>query len=203
MNLKSSEMNRNLFIGITTILMVLILISCASGVAVSKPVINPEIAIEELHKKGIVPISAGYKQSYFSVLPYLFVNEGDTFNIINGDCFNVKFGDNTNYNIKVGYWKKYEGFENVQVVLISMSENSKIPLKEQEVIVNSSKHGAFRKVELNQKDYWNKTQQRILLINPIPLQNEYDILKKIYDDVITVSVSDQKYTFVNPELVLE
>ena len=71
------------------------------------------------------------------------------------------------------------------------------------MIVNSSKHGAFRKVELNQKDYWNKTQQRILLINPIPLQNEYDILKKIYDDVITVSVSDQKYTFVNPELVLE
>ena len=196
-------MNRNLFIGITTILLVLILISCASGVAVSKPIINPEIAIEELHKKGIVPMRKRYKKPYFDIMHYLLYNENDVFNSIGGDFFNVKFKDNTNYNIMVGYWKKYEGFENAQVVLVSMSENSKIPLKDQEVVVNSSKHGTFKKIDLNQKDYWNKTQQRILFINSISLQNEYEILKKIYDDVITVTISDQKYMFLNPELVLE
>ncbi|RZS93633.1 hypothetical protein [Aquimarina brevivitae] len=177
-------------------------ISCGVKPKQAKPAYNNELSQEQLLAKGIVPISAKYKNSYFRVFPYLFYNKGNAFNSIAGDFFNVKY-KTSNFNIMVGFYKKYEGYENVQVVLVSMSENSKIPLKDQVLSATSSKHGDFSLVKLDQKNYYIRTLQQVLLINPLVINNDADILDKLYDDVITVTISDQEYTFLNPELKLE
>lgn len=167
----------------------------------SKPTVSLEIPIETLHKKGIVPIITNYKVSYFKVMPYLFYNEQDTFNELQGDFYNVDHSAMKDINIMVGYWKKYGDEQHSLIVLLSLSKSSVPALKDTPIKVESSKHGIFENRLLEQSGF-NKSQQRQLFVKKLNLENDQDAINKVFDDVSTITVGNQKYTFLNPELKL-
>lgn len=190
-------MNRLLIFTIS----LLFLTACSSSSKIIKPEFKPEFSIDILSKKGIAAIYPDYKKNYFKVFPYLFYNEQNTFNEIQGDFYNVTYKINDNLNILTGYQRRYRKYKNVLIVLIALSDSSKLPLNKLPISVESSKHGSFTKSKLGYSAY-NQKQQRVLFIKKLALKNKYDILNKIYDDVITVTIGGQVYTFLNPELEL-
>ena len=107
---------------------------------------KPEIAIDTLYKKGIVPMNKNYKKDYPKLLSYLFLNENDTFNGIKGDFFNVDFKDKSNLNIMVAYFEAYGKYKNALIVLISLSSTSTNSINNLSTSVKSSKHGDLKQV---------------------------------------------------------
>ena len=179
-----------------------VICSCSSSSKLIAPVVKPEIPLDILNKKGIAVYSPKYKQYYFKLLTYLFYNRNDTFNEFNGDFINVKHGELSNLNVMVGYWSSYGQHKTSLIVLLSMTESSKSSLRNASITVNSSKHGVFLKQDLINTRI-NNSQQRLLFVKKLILENEYDIINKVYDDVITITIGEQQYTFLNPELELD
>lgn len=185
------------------ILPLLVVLSCSTTSKLPKPEIQPEIPLSELNSKGIAAINPKYKQSYYKLLPYLFLDENGGFNEIKGDFYNVKFNMSSNINIMPGFWSDYGTYENSLIVLIALSETSTLPIKDIPISVESSKHGVFDSGKLIGDNQINKSQQRILFVKKLELENRFDILNKINDDVITVKVGGQIYKFLNPEIELD
>ena len=186
----------------TQILVIItLLISCSSTKNV-KPTITPEIDYKTLTERGIAPMHPKYKNSYFRILGYLFYNENDTFNTIQGDFFNVKHKNLGNLNLMVGFWKKYGKDKNLLDVSLAQSETSKPLLQKLEVKVSSSKHGDF-KIGAAGDDEISIKQQRRLYLNNLNIKDNQDLLNQIFDDVITVTIRNETYTFLNPQLQLE
>ena len=185
------------------ILILTLVISCSSTSKLTRPEIQPEISTSKLNSKGIAAINPKYKQSYYRCLPYLFFNKSGTFNGIQGDFYNVKFNINSDINIMPGFWSDYGSYQNSLIVLIAMSGTSKLPIKNIPISVESSKHGAFEKGELIGNEQINTSQQRVLFVKKLELENRFDVLNKINDDVITINIGGQIYKFLNPEMNLE
>ncbi len=186
----------------TILFLVVVICSCSSSSKLIAPVIKPEIPIDILSKKGIAAYSPKYKQYYFKFLTYLFYNKDDAYNSFEGDFVNVNHVKMSNLNIMAGYWSSYQQHKTSLVVLLTMTETSTFPLNELPITVISSKHGKFTTQTLNGNKF-NDIQQRTLFIKKLILENEYDIINKVYDDVITITVGEQQYTFLNPELELD
>ncbi|WP_145758334.1 hypothetical protein [Sediminicola sp. YIK13] len=184
-------------------LILLLVVSCSSISQLPRPEIQSEILSSKLNSNGIAAINPNYKKSYFRLLPYLFFNESGTFNEIQGDFYNVKFNVNSNLNIMPGFWSDYGNYQNSLIVLIAMSGSSTLPIKDTPISVESSKHGVFEKKKLIGNSQINKSQQRVLFVKKLELENPFDILNKINDDVITVKIGGQVYTFLNPEIKLD
>lgn len=184
-------------------LILLIVISCSSTSQLPRPEIQSEIPASKLNSNGIAAINPNYKNSYFRLLPYLFFNESSTFNEIQGDFYNVKFKANSNLNIMPGFRSEYGNYKNSLIVLIAMSETSTLPIKDIPISVESSKNGAFKQEKLIGNNQINKSQQRVLFVKKLELENRFDVLNKINDDVITVKIGEQTYTFLNPEIKLD
>lgn len=168
----------------------------------NKVKVKPEISIKILNKNGIVAYNPNYKKNYPIILPYFLYNENNVFNDIRGDFINVKNNQIANLNLMVGYWKNYGYYKNTFIVLAAMSENSKGSLNEIPISVKSSKFGVFLKGKPKNNPF-SKIQQRILFTKEIEINNDFEIIDKIYDDVITVTIGDQNYKFLNPELELK
>ncbi|MDO1512395.1 hypothetical protein Q2T41_06990 [Maribacter confluentis] len=184
-------------------LIVLFVVSCSSTSQLPRPEIQSEILASKLNSHGIAAINPTYKKSYYRILPYLLFNESGTFNEIQGDFYNVKFNVNSNLNIMPGFWRDYGKYKNSLIVLIAMSRSSTLPIKGIPISVESSKHGVFEKKKLIGNSQVNKSQQRVLFVKMLELENRYDVLNKINDDVITVKIGEQVYTFLNPEIKLD
>jgi hypothetical protein len=185
-------------------LILLLVTSCSSTTKLTRPEIQPEILSSKLNANGITAIKPNYKQSYFRILPYLFLNKSETFNEIQGDFYNVKFNVNSNLNIMPGFWQDYGNYHNSLIVLIAMSGTSKLPLKNIPISVESSKHGVFEQKKLIVNNQFYKRYQRVLFVKKLELENRFfDVLNKINDDVITVKIGGQIYTFLNPEIKLD
>ena len=176
-------------------LILLIVISCSSTSQLPRPEIQSEIPVSKLNSNRIAAINPNYKNSYFRLLPYLFFNESSTFNEIQGDFYNVKFNANSNLNIMPGFWSEYGNYKNSLIVLIAMSETSTLPIKDIPISVEQEK--------LIGNNQINKSQQRVLFVKKLELENQFDVLDKINDDVITVKIGEQIYTFLNPEIKLD
>jgi len=181
----------------------LLVVSCSSTSKLPRPEIQSEILSSKLNANGIAAINPNYKQSYFRLLPYLFFNESETFNEIQGDFYNLKFNANSNLNIMPGFWSDYGNYQNSLIVLIAMSGTSTLPIKDIPISVESSKHGAFKQEKLIGNNQTNKSQQRVLFVKKLELENRFDVLNKINDDVITVKIGGQVYKFLNPEIKLD
>lgn len=94
-------------------------------------------------------------------------------------------------------------YQNSLIVLIALSGTSTLPINDIPISVESSKHGIFERGEFMEYNAIDKSQQRTLFVKKLELDNRFDILKKINDDVITVKVGGQIYEFLNPEIELE
>ena len=191
---------------LATFLILVLYLSCSSSsklnISAVRPEISPEIPITKLSEKGIAVIHPNYKNNYYSLMPYLFWNGDGNFNTIQGDFYNVKYGNNSDINIMTGFWGDYGVYKNALVILIALSNSSSEPINNISIAVQSSKNGEFNKRKPRYNDY-NKLQQRVLFINELELANEYSILEKLEDDIITVKIGEQIYEFINPELELK
>jgi hypothetical protein len=191
-------------ITIYSLLLLILFSSCSSNYKTFKPKreIKPEIPIKILNKKGIVAHSKKYKSQYPRLLPYLLYNENNVFNNFKGDFMNVKNNEVSNINLMVEYVREYFNYKNSLIVLIAKSDNSIGSLKRIPISVKSSKYGDFSKTYLRD-DEIDRSQQRILFTRQIHINNDFDILDKIYGDVITVTIGEQKYNFLNPEFEIK
>ena len=187
-------------ITIYSLLLLILFSSCSSNYKTFKPKreIKPEIPIKILNKKGIVAHSKKYKSQYPRLLPYLLYNENNVFNNFKGDFMNVKNNEVSNINLMVEYVREYGNYKNSLIVLIAKWDNTIGSLKRIPISVKSSKYGDFSKTYLRD-DEIDRSQQRILFTRQIHINNDFDILDKIYSDVITVTIGEQKYNFLNPE----
>ena len=161
-----------------------------------------EIPRRKLNQRGIAVINKNYKSNYPSILPYLLYNEDGIFNRIQGDFYNVKNNQTSNLNIMVGYFKKYTDYKNSLIVLIAKSSSSEGSLQPVSIVVKSTRYGIMKLGELR-KSKINLEQERRVYFKEINLENDFDILDKIKDDVITLTIGNQTYTFLNPEITLD
>ncbi len=191
-------MNRILYL-----IFILLIVSCSSASKLPRPEIQSAILSSNLNTNGIIAINPKYKQSYYRLLPYLFFNENGTFNEIQGDFYNVKFNINSNLNIMPGFWSDYGTYQNSLIVLIAMSGTSTVPIKAIPISVESSKHGVFEQGNLIGNNPFNQSQQRVLFVKKLELENRFEVLNKINDDVIIVKIGAQIYKFLNPEIELD
>ncbi|TDQ32220.1 hypothetical protein [Zeaxanthinibacter enoshimensis] len=175
--------------------------SCSSSSQIVLDEIEPEIPLNVLHKNGIAAMNPDYKGNYFNLLPYLFYNKGNTFNEIQGDFYNLDYMATSDINIMTGFWKKYDGYKNALIVLIALSSTSTHLNHEVPIQVVSSKNGPLKRGRVF-RNAINKSQQRILFVKELELENTHDVLKKIDDDVISVRIGEQVYEFLNPEFQL-
>jgi hypothetical protein len=129
---------------------VLILIySCGSSSdKIQRPSFEPEKSIEELLRLKLVSINDHYKSEYFRLIPYLFNNNNDNFLKINGDFYNLKYGNSSHYNIIPAYYNEYGKYRNAITVLIRKSDPNKPFIDEGLVAVISSEYGIFDTVVL-------------------------------------------------------
>jgi len=174
-------------------------LSCSSSSKLPKPEIKLEIPITKLNEKGIVAINPNYKRNYYRILPYLFFNSSEAFNEIKGDFYNVKYKLSSNLNIMPGFFSQYGEYKNSLIVLIGMSNSSTIPLKGIPITVKSSKYGVFeKKAKLWGNNETNQIQQRVLFVKKLELNKKYDVINKVFGDVITVKIGEQIYVIFKP-----
>tara|TARA_R110001592_G_scaffold156791_3_gene387464 strand:+ start:5435 stop:5884 length:450 start_codon:yes stop_codon:yes gene_type:complete len=140
-----------------TFLILVLYLSCSSSSKLNKsatrPEISPEIPITKLSEKGIAAINPNYKNNYYSLMPYLFWNGDGNFNTIQGDFYNVKYGNNSDINIMTGFWGDYGVYKNALVILIALSNSSSEPINNISIAVQSSKNGEFNKRKPRYNDY--------------------------------------------------
>jgi hypothetical protein len=186
--------------------LLLVLISGCSGVnQIPPPEISPEISQTKLNQHKIVSFNPNYKGSYFRLLPYLYNNSNNTFNQIQGDYYNIDLHIHSSVNIMPGYFReygKYRELKNVLVVQIMMGYPSKFSLNSLPISVSSSKHGYFKRNELYDLQI-NHIQQEALYVKKLEIANEYDVLEKVRNDTITVTIGGQVFEFLNPEIELD
>jgi hypothetical protein len=185
--------------------LLLVLISGCSGVnQIPPPEISPEISQTKLNQHKIVSYGQ-YKGNYFKVLPYLYNNSNNTFNEIQGDYYNIDLHIHSSVLIMPGYFREYgksKELKNVLVVQIMMGYPSKFSLNSLPISVSSSKHGYFKRNELYDLKI-NHIQQQALYVKELEIANEYDVLEKVRNDTITVTIGGQVFEFLNPEIELD
>ena len=135
-------------------------------------------------------------------MPYLFYNSDNKFNEIQGDFVNVDYGENSSMNLMVGYFKSYGKYKNTLVVLLAKSPSSTHSMSSIPVYVRSNQFGKFEEAKLPKKGIYNTIQERALFVKQIPLKRKTNLFELLKDDVITVNIGGQVYTFLTPEVVL-
>jgi hypothetical protein len=183
-------------------LLLTIIYACASGSKIPRPVVEPEISEDILKRNNLVTYQPAYKRHYFKILPYLYKNSNKTFNEIQGDFYNIDYQIVSNLNISPGYFRESGELKNILSVMIALSNTSTLPLNGVPISVESSKHGIFRKKELEDGEF-NRKQQRVLFVKELELTHRYDVLNKVKGDTITVTIGGQIFEFLSPEIELK
>ncbi len=174
----------------------------AHASAQNKPDYLPEIPLEELHNRGIVPGRSTYKSSYYRIMPYLYYNSGDNFIEVKGDLISLKHPVYDEVNLMVGFFSRYGKYKNMLLALIWVKSSDKELLKNIDIYVHSSKHGQLLLSPKKQNFHRPRFSKDFLYTRNIELDEPSDILEKIKDDVITIMVDGQKYELLNPEIQL-
>lgn len=170
--------------------------------AQTENVVRPEIPLEILNENGLVVFQKDYKSRYPKFLPYFFLNQNNVFNGVRGDFVNVSHPTLKNINITVNYYESYGKYKNALTLLIALSETSKKHLSKTPILVKSENSGLFRKVNLKH-DRINRVQQRTLFVLELSLNNPLEIIEKVKDDFVTLTVGSEKYIFLNPEITID
>lgn len=185
------------------ILVFVALISCGSKRNTNIPKHSPEIPTEALRKKGIVPINDHYKSNYYRLLPYLYYNGRSDFKRIKGDYYSMLHPIHKEVNITAGFWQEYGKLSNVLITSVWVEGYSQEALDSLQIQVYSSKHGFLKLSPMKRNPNRHTLFEELFFTKNIELDERSDILDKIHDDVITVSVSGYKYELLNPELELD
>lgn len=165
---------------------------------------TPFIPRKVLLKNGIVvPTVSSYKSRYYSMLPYLYFNGRGDFKSIKGDYISLAHPNHKEVNIICGFWSEYLEYKNILLAQVWVEGYNKKMLDTLTIQVKSSKHGILKLTpKKRNKGRYSIFEER-LYTTEIALDKKTDILKKVYDDVITIFVGGYKYELINPELILD
>ena len=177
--------------------------ACSPSKAPVKAKTHHEIPIETLLSRGIVPYNAQYKSRYYDLLPYLFYNAGDDFIEIKGDYYSLKHPIHNQVNIMVGFWADYGKYKNVLLAYVWVNSPNQTAADTSSVQVSSSKHGLLLTTPWKKSPYRTGFRKELFFTKQIELAYKAEIIDKLYDDVITVTVDGHKYQLLNPEFKLD
>lgn len=181
------------------VIILLVVFSCGSTESLSKPKITKELSLKELKQRNLVPTSYPYKKNYTRIMSYLFNNNRNNFIEIKGDFKNVKYGNDSAYNIMVGYWEKYGQYTTSLIVMVRTSDNSKESIKNKMVKVSSSRFGDLLEVPTKTTQSY-QDYPPVLFIRKIDIPSKDNIIDMLKEDKITITIDDESYEFLNPEI---
>ena len=184
-------------------LLFIVILSCSSSKAPVKTNYGPQIPIKKLLSQGIVPYHSEYKSRYYELLPYLYYNGGGDFIEVKGDFYSLRHPIHKEVNIMVGFWADYVKLKDVLLAFVWVQGYNKAAVDTSLVQVFSSKHGQLLNTPFRKSPYRTGFYKEAMLTKKIPLEKSSDIIKKLYDDVITIIVDGYKYELLNPELELD
>jgi len=163
----------------------------------------PEISSEILQEQQIVPINDHYKSNYYKLLPYLYYNGRSDFKRIKGDYYSMSHHIHKEVNIMAGFWDDYGGHKNVLVASVWVEGFNEEALDTLQIQVHSSKHGFLKITPKKRNPNRHTFFKELCFTKVIELEERADILNKINDDVIIVSVNGYKYELLTPEIRLD
>ena len=163
----------------------------------------PSIPSKELLKNGIVAPQTPYKSRYYSVLPYLYFNGRGDFKSMRGDYYSLAHPNHKEVNITGGFWSEYGEHKNTLLALVWVEGYNKKILDTLTIQVKSSKHGILKLTPRKRNQYRHSIFEERFYTTELTLDKKTDIVKKVYDDVITIYVGGYKYELLNPELKLD
>lgn len=120
-----------------------------------------------------------------------------------GDYISLAHPNHKEVNIICGFWSEYLEYKNILLAQVWVEGYNKKMLDTLTIQVKSSKHGILKLTpKKRNKGRYSIFEER-LYTTEIALDKKTDILKKVYDDVITIFVGGYKYELINPELILD
>lgn len=155
----------------------------------------PQISTKKLLQNNIIPPNSHYKSRYYSMLPYLFYNG-------KGDYFSLKHPIYEEVNIMIGYWEELGEYRNILLAVVWVKSKTQYDLTNLDINVVSSKHGLMIP-KYRHRDRDSNFNNEIAYTVKIPLEYERQIIDKVNDDVVTITVNGYKYEMLNPELKLD
>lgn len=160
--------------------------------------ISSELSKKELQELGYVSLFKKYKYNYPVLIPYLYNNSNDNFIEFQGDFYNIRLANNDDLNILCNYDEKSEE-NNIIRCMIRKSSTSKIDFKNHTISMKSSRNGVIElKKVLNQSGSY-VTHPALLFYKKIAIEKPMDIVKKIKNDTITITINNQVFEFISPE----
>lgn len=156
--------------------------------------------IKQLQENNIIPPNNNYKSRYYSFLPYLYDNGNNDFISIRGDYYSAKHPKYRSINITCGFRKEYGELRNVLKSNIWINSRSKTDFNDLNIQVESSKHGKMRPTLFKRNDSRNPDYNiEYIFHTEIAIDSSSQIIEKVKDDYITITVDGYKYEMLNPE----
>ncbi|MBL4568175.1 MAG: hypothetical protein JKY69_00335 [Flavobacteriaceae bacterium] len=154
---------------------------------------SPELTSNELKKLEYIAPIKKYKSRYIEWIPYLYNNVKGDYNKRISDFYNIKVKGFSNLNMTCSYYENAEK-RNVLRVMLRKSSTSKNNIFKSNIHVVSKKHG-----KLSEYQRKGGTHPWILFIKEIQLDKANDIIHKIKNDTITITINGEQFEFISPE----
>ena len=184
-------------------LLCVFLFACGSHKSTERVKRLPSYSVEELKKRDIIAHETPYKARYYSILPYLYYNGRKDFIKGRGDYYSAFHPYYKEVNLSAGFWSEAYEKKNVLIAQVWVEGYDQRNLDTLVIQARSSKHGILKLTPRLRNKYRHSIFEERLFMVEIDLENRRDVVKKVYDDVITVIVNGYKYELLNPELELD
>jgi hypothetical protein len=150
-------------------------------------------------KEDIIDKSSNFIRHPNSGIHYLYNNKSDNFIKIKGDYFSTSHPKFKEINIIVGFQKKYRDFKNVLYTQIWVKSKEKVDLKKLIIQVKSSKFGEIKSTPIERNSHRDPNLNTELMFKTeILLDNGKQVLEKIYNDNLTITINGYLYEFKSP-----
>jgi hypothetical protein len=158
-----------------------------------------ELSKEELKNLNYISLHKKYKFMYPKLFPYLYNNSKNNFSYLIGDFYNVKLSNGDNLNLLCNLHNKKKNNNSIKC-MIRKTSTSKIDLFKSNISIKSSKNGEFTKKTLLNKNRSFITHPAIEFIKELNVEKPKDIINKIRNDTIIITINNQIFEFISPEM---
>ena len=158
-----------------------------------------ELSYKELKKRNYISLHKSYKFMYPKLFPYLYNNSNNNFNFLAGDFYNANLNNGDNLNLLCNLHNRKREKTSVKC-MIRKSSTSKIDLLKSIISIKSSRNGSFTKKTLLNKKGSFITHPAIEFIKELNVKKEIDIISIIQNDTITITINNQIFEFISPEM---
>lgn len=128
-----------------------------------------------------------YSSDNLDFIPYSYHNVQQNFIGYDGDYMKIRLNDTINLRMVCAY--------NNTILSLSVSSDD-LSLKDLEINVNSSKNGELKRQEQTERQL---KYNSVSFSKGFLLKAKSDIISKVKNDTITVSIDTNKFEFISPK----